>query len=236
MPGEQLLLINPRRKPRKNPKSRTRRRRVKNTRRRRRHAAGGIRIRRRRVKNPRSHRRRRKNPRMRHHRRRHRNPISVSSITAEFGPALYGAAGGVILDIGYTAIAPSLPTSLTSFSVYAPNIIKIAGAFGIGMAARKFLGNEKGNAVLAGALAIQLYNLAASVLGGTSGLAGLGAYIKSGVGGLGSPNPAVYLQKPMGRMGRVGRVGAYMNTGMSGLGGLGGVGAMAGTYSDDMFS
>lgn len=233
MPGEQLLLINPRRKRRKNPKSRTRRRRVKAVRRRRHRAAGGVRIRRRRVKNPRASRRRRKNPRMRHHRRRHRNPISVASITQEFGPALYGAAGGVILDIGYTAIAPSLPTSITGFSPYAPNLIKIAGAFGIGMAAKKFLGDAKGNQVLAGALAIQLYNLAAQVLGGTSGLAGLGAYIKSGMSGLGSPNPAVYLQKPMGRMGRVGRVGAYMSQPMSGLGGLG---AMGGTYSDDMFS
>jgi hypothetical protein len=248
MPGEQLLLINPRRRVKK-----SHRRRAKNSRRRARHA-GGFRIRRRRVKNPRaSHKRRRhRNPSMKrkHYRRRHRNPMSVSGLKSAIMPALIGAAGGVAVDFAYNALAPMLPTAVsTSLGAYTGPIVKIGTAFGLGLAARKFLGSDKGNALMAGALAIQVYNLIAQVLGGTSGLAGFGAYLTSNApsqpytssvsrNGLGSPNPAVYLQKPLGRIGRMGRVGAYM-TPMSGLpfAGLHGLGAMGGTQTDmEMFS
>lgn len=212
MPGEQLLLINPRR--RKRAKNTRKRRRHKNARR----AAGGFRIKRRRVKNPRSKHRRRRNPRMRHHRRRHKNPLSVSGIKGALVPAAFGAVGGVALDVAYNFLAPYIPSSITSVSPYMPNVLKLAGAFGIGMVARKTLGNEKGNAVMAGALTIQIYNVLATLMGGTpgmAGLAGMGAYLRPTItGGLGSPNPAAYLQRPMGRMGRVGRVGAYMPNAM----------------------
>lgn len=242
MPGEQLLLINPRRRRVK----KSHRRRAKNSRRR---HAGGFRIRRRRVKNPRaSHKRRRhRNPSMKrkHYRRRHRNPMSVSGLKSAIMPALLGAAGGVAVDYGFQFVAPYLPTSLTT-GVYVVPAMKLGVAFGLGLVARKFLGSEKGNAVMAGALAIQTYNLIASVLGGTAGLAGFGAYLTSNApgqtytssvsrNGLGSPNPAVYLQKPMGRIGRMGRVGAYM-TPMSGLP-FAGLGGMGGTQTDmEMFS
>jgi hypothetical protein len=240
MPGEQLLLINPRRRRVK----KSHRRRAKNSRRR---HAGGFRIRRRRVKNPRSHKRRRhRNPIMRkRYRRRHRNPMSASGIKNAIVPALFGAAGGVAVDYAFQFVSPYLPTSLTT-GVYVVPVMKLATAFGLGLAARKFLGNEKGNAVMAGALAIQTYNLIASVLGGTAGLAGFGAYLTPNApsqpytssvsrNGLGSPNPASYLQKPLGRIGRIGRVGAYM-TPMSGLP-FAGLGGMGGTQADmEMFS
>jgi hypothetical protein len=242
MPGEQLLLINPRRRRVK----KSHRRRAKNSRRRHRHA-GGFRIRRRRVKNPRSHKRHRRhrNPIMRKHRRRHRNPLSVSGVKNAIVPALMGAAGGVAVDYAFQFAAPYLPTSLTT-GVYVVPVMKLGVAFGLGLAARKFLGSEKGNAVMAGALAIQAYNLIASILGGTAGLAGFGAYLTPNAptqpysssvsrNGLGSPNPASYLQRPMGRIGRIGRVGAYM-TPMSGLP-FNGLGSLGGTQADmEMFS
>lgn len=180
-----------------------------------------------------------------HYRRRHRNPMSVSGLKNAIVPALMGAAGGVAVDYGYQFIAPYLPTSITTGTYIVP-IGKLALAFGLGLAARKFLGSEKGNAVMAGALAIQTYNLIASVLGGTAGLAGFGAYLTPNApgqpytssvarNGLGSPNPASYLQKPLGRIGRMGRVGAYMNTTMSGLP-FAGLGGMGGTQADmEMF-
>jgi hypothetical protein len=220
MPGEQLLLINPRRKRRV---KKAHRRRAKNSRRRTRRAAGGFAIRRRRVKNPRSHKRRshkrHRNPIMRkRYRRRARNPVSISGLKGALIPALFGAAGGVAVDYGYNALAPMLPTAVTgALGSYTAPVIKIASAFGIGLVARKFLGRDKGNAVMAGALAIQAYNLIAVVMGGTAGMAGfgrIGAYMPSAaMAGLGSPNPAGYLQKPLGRMGRV---GAYIKSGTMG--------------------
>jgi hypothetical protein len=246
MPGEQLLLINPRRRRVK----KSHRRRAKNSRRRAHRSAGGFRIRRRRVKNPRSsHKRRRhRNPKAmrKHYRRRHRNPMSLSGVKSAILPALIGAAGGVAVDYAYQFVAPYLPTSITTGTYIVP-VGKLALAFGIGLVARKFLGSEKGNAVMAGALAIQTYNLIASVMGGTAGLAGMGAYLSPNApgqtysssvtrNGLGSPNPATYLQKPLGRIGRMGRVGAYL-TPMSGLpfAGLGGFAGSGNDMTMDMF-
>lgn len=175
------------------------------------------------------------------YRRRHRNPMSLGGVKSAIMPALFGAAGGVAVDYAFQFAAPYLPTSLTT-GVYVVPVMKLGVAFGLGLAARKFLGSEKGNAVMAGALAIQTYNLIASVLGGTAGLAGFGAYLTSNSpgqpytssvsrNGLGSPNPATYLQKPLGRMaGR--RMGAYI-TPMSGLPFAGlGAGTSAGDGSD----
>jgi hypothetical protein len=224
---EQLLLINPRRRTKKRY-----RRRAKNSRRRPRRAAGGFRIRRRRVKNPRSHRRHRRhrNPIMRRRHRRHRNPISMSGIKSAIMPAAIGAAGGIALDVAWNYLSPYVPASLTT-SQYMVSAVKIAAAFGLGLVARKFLGSEKGNAVMAGALTIQIYNLASFALAGSlPGLSGLGAYMP--MRGLGSTSPATYLQGPRG-MGRVGRVGAYLRQPAM-MGSLSGFDGMPGSMSTDM--
>lgn len=233
---EQLLLINPRRRRAK----KSHRRRARNSRRRTRRAAGGFRIRRRRVKNPRSHRRHRRhrNPIMRRRHRRHRNPLSMSGIKGVLLPAAIGAAGGLALDVAYNYLAPYVPASLTS-SPYMVAAVKIAAAFGIGMVAKKFLGSDKGNAVMAGAVTIQIYSALSFALAGTlPGLSGIGAYLPgSSMNGLGSPNPSPYLNG-MGRVGhlrRTGRVGAlsaYIPG--SGVSGLGSLGMMPGGMSTDM--
>src|SRR5271170_6324449 len=240
MAGEQLLLINPRRRAKK-----SHRRRARNMRRRPRRAAGGFRIRRRRHKNPRRHRARarRRNPRMRHHRRRHRNPISMSGIKGVLIPAAIGAAGGMALDVAWNYLSPYVPATFTS-SPYLIAAVKIAAAFGLGMLAKRFLGADKGNAFMAGAITIQLYSAASFALSGTiPGLSGLHAYLPgSSMNGLGSPNPAPYLNG-VGRLRRTGVVGrsslsAYM-PGMAGLGALGGgqlggLGMMPGGMNTDM--
>ena len=238
--SEQLLLINPRGKRRK----KSHRRRARNARRRPRRAAGGFRIRRRRHKNPRSRRRRHRNPRRHHARRRHRNPISMSGIKGVLLPAAMGAAGGLALDVAWNYLSPYVPATFTS-SPYLIAAVKIAAAFGIGMLARKFLGSDKGNAVMAGAVTIQLYSAASFALAGTlPGLSGLHAYLPgSSMNGLGTPNPAVYLNG-VGRLRRTGVVGrsslsAYMPGSMAGLGALGGgtlggFGMMPGGMNTDM--
>jgi hypothetical protein len=156
----------------------------------------------------------------------------MGGIKSAVVPAAYGAAGAVALDFAYNFLSPYVPSQISGIP-YGPQLLRVAGAIGLGMLGRKFLGHEKGNAVMAGALTVTLYNIAAPLLGGTSGMAGFGAYIKSGVAGLGSPNPAVYINRPMGRLGRV---GAYMRPTMSGLpfGGLGGMGGPEG-MTQEMF-
>jgi hypothetical protein len=138
----------------------------------------------------------------------------MSGVKSSLTYAAYGAAGGVVLDFAYNFVSPYIPASITGINPYMPNVLKIAGAFGIGALAKSAVGSEKAGAVLAGALAIQLYNLMASLLGGTAGMAGLGAYMNpggratGGFGALGAANPAPFLGGP--RMGRIGRMGAYM--------------------------
>src|SRR5271168_4276469 len=139
MPGEQLLLINPRRRAKK-----SHRRRARNSRRR--------------HKNPRRHRARsrRRNPIMRRRHRRHRNPISLSGIKGVLLPAAIGAAGGLALDVAWNYLSPYVPATFTS-SPYLIAAVKIAAAFGLGMLAKRFLGSSKGDAFMAGAVTIQLY-------------------------------------------------------------------------------
>jgi hypothetical protein len=231
--SEQLLLINPRRRTKK-----SHRRRARNSRRRTRRAAGGFRIRRTRHKNPRRYKRRarHRNPRRYHHRKRHRNPLSVSGLKGVLMPAAIGAAGGLALDVAWNYLSPYVPASISG-SPYLIAAAKIAAAVGIGMLARKFLGRDKGNAVMAGAVTIQVYSLASFALAGkVPGLSGLGAYMGPRLSGLGSPNPAPYLNG-LGRLRRTGVIGhpsslsAYMPGQMVGLGGLG---LMPGGMSTDM--
>jgi hypothetical protein len=241
--SEQLLLINPRRRRAK----KSHRRRAKNSRRSTRRAAGGFRIRRRRHKNPRRARarhRRHRNPIMRRRHRRHRNPMSFSGIKGVLIPAAIGAAGGMALDVAYNYLSPYIPATFTS-SPYLIAAVKIAAAFGLGMLAKRFLGADKGNAFMAGAVTIQLYSAASFALSGTiPGLSGLGAYMPGSMAGLGSPNPAPYLNGGVGRLRRTGVVGrsslsAYMPGSMAGLGALGGgqlggFGMMPGGMNTDM--
>ena len=145
-----------------------------------------------------------------------------------------GAAGGLALNVAWNYLSPYVPASISA-SPYMVAAAKIAAAFGIGLVARKFLGRDKGNAVMAGAVTIQVYSLAAFALAGTvPGLSGLGAYLPgSRMAGLGATSPATYLNG----MGRVGRMGAYLKpmSGLSGLGGLG-LGGMPGSMDTDMMS
>jgi hypothetical protein len=167
----------------------------------------------------------------------------MSGIKGVLLPAAMGAAGGLALDVAWNYLSPYVPTMITS-SPYLIAAAKIAAAFGIGMLARKFMGSEKGNAVMAGAVTIQIYSAASFALAGTlPGLSGLGAYMPGQLSGLGSPNPAPYLNG-MGRLRRTGVVphsrtlSAYM-PGMAGLGALGGgslgsLGMMPGGMNTDM--
>lgn len=169
-------------------------------------------------------------------RRRHRNPsVSMSGIKEALIPAAFGAAGGLALDVAWNYLSPYVPASITS-SPYMVAAAKIAAAFGIGLLAKKFLGGSKGNAIMAGAVTIQLYSAASFALAGTlpglSGLAGMGAYLRApGMSGLGAASPAVYLHGPRG-MGRMRGVGAYLR--QPGMSGLSGFGEMPGSMSTDM--
>jgi hypothetical protein len=169
------------------------------------------------------------------HRRRYRNPMSLSGVKGVIVPAAIGAAGGLALDIVWSYASPYIPSALTSSPMIA-GLTKLAAAFGIGLAARKVLGPVKGNAVMAGAVTVQLYSLLSTQLAGTlpglSGFRGMGAYMTP-MAGLGNMSPAQYIQKPA-RMAGMGRVGAYM-TPMSGLAGLpfGGLGDLSGRTDDN---
>lgn len=106
-------------------------------------------------------RRRKLNPRARRRRYR-RNPIglpSMSGIVGQLTTAALGAAGGMALNIALSFLP--LPDVLKTG--YMRHATRIAGAIGLGVIARKFLG-AKGNAVAAGALTIAMYDLGKQVL------------------------------------------------------------------------
>jgi hypothetical protein len=246
---ESLFLVNPRRKKRRKgkmpaglkrywasrrsrqgPVKRRRKRRARavmaNPRRKRRYS-------RRRARNPvfRSRRKsRRRNPvshrKHRRHRARGRNPFSVGGLKHAIVPAAIGAGGAIALNIAYGYAAPYLPASLQTG--FMPALVKIAGALGLGMVAKKFLGATDAQYVTAGALTVVLVGVitpyissAVPSLPGLAGLSalghnssydyqpfrpGMGAYMqKPGLGRLGFYSPAAVIQ-PKG----MGRLGAYM--------------------------
>jgi hypothetical protein len=246
---ESLFLVNPRRKKRRKGKMpaglrrywASRRGGVKHKRKRRRASKRAVmanprkRYSRRRARNPvfRSRRKsRRRNPvshrKHRRHRARGRNPFSVGGLKHAIMPAAIGAGGAIALNIAYGYAAPYLPASLTTG--FFPTIVKIAGALGLGMVAKKFLGSTDAQYVTAGALTVVLVGAvtpyitsAVPSLPGLSGLAalghnaaydyqpfrpGMGAYMqKPGLGRLGFYSPASVIQaKGVG----MGRLGAYM--------------------------
>ncbi len=164
--------------------------------------------------------------------------MSLSGIKGVLLPAAIGAAGGLALDVAWNYLSPYVPSAISG-SPYLVAAAKIAAAFGIGMLAKKFLGSDKGNAVMAGAVTIQIYSVASFALAGTlPGLSGLSAYLPgssmSGLRGLGSPNPSPYLNG-VGRLRRTGRVGA-LSAYIPGAGSnpLSGLGMMPGGMSTDM--
>lgn len=168
------------------------------------------------------------------HRRRHRNPLSLGGLKGVLMPAAIGAAGGLALDVAWNYLSPYVPASISG-SPYLIAAAKIAAAVGIGMLAKKFLGSEKGNAVMAGAVTIQVYSIASFALAGkVPGLSGLGAYVGPRLNGLGTPNPAPYLNG-IGRLRRTGVVGSHSLSayGTGQLAGLG-LGGMPGAMSTDM--
>jgi hypothetical protein len=169
-----------------------------------------------------------------HHRHRHHNPFGITrGVMAEFTPALWGAAGGIGLDVALAYIP--LPAALQTG--YANSAVRIAGAIGIGAVAGMMTTRRTGFMVGAGALTIQLYSiirgLLASTVGSTvKGLSGLadfkdytmGAYMQPALAGpvvrpAGTPrtvgaymNPAAYVSaaSPIVARQRVAGFGAYM--------------------------
>lgn len=106
-------------------------------------------------------RRRKLNPRVRR-RRYKRNPIgglSVRGILGQFVPAAYGAGGALALNLGLSYLP--LPDMLKTG--WARHAVRAAGAIGVGMLAKKFLG-EKGRFMGFGALTVVLYDVAKQVL------------------------------------------------------------------------
>lgn len=199
----QLLLVNPRRKRRA--RRATSKKRVHRARRRRSTVAAAPRRRRRRYAV--SHAVRRVNPRRKHrisHRRRRHNPrMSIGGITKLILPAALGGAGAVALDVGLSY----LPASVPDFLKTGPGavVLKAGAAIGLGWAAGKVLGRDKGHALTAGALTVVAYGLIKDLMGKVapsvpvSGLSGdyqsyynpapmlTGAYMEPGMGAYMSP-------------------------------------------------
>lgn len=107
-------------------------------------------------------RRRKLNPRGRRRRYR-RNPFGLPSfggIMGQLTQAGYGAAGGIALNLALSYLP--LPDVLKTG--WARHATRVAGALGLGMVAKKFLG-AKGNAVAAGAMTIVVYDVLKQLLG-----------------------------------------------------------------------
>lgn len=214
MAAQQLLLINPRRRKKARKSSRSRRRSHS---RRRRHVARRI------IK--RVARRRRRNPVFRIRRRRHRNPMSlnVSGIKHAIMPAAIGAIGAIGLDVAYGYLGQYIPASISG-NKYLSAAVKLGGAYGIGVLAGKFMGREKGRAVMLGAMTVVSYGIIKGLLAasGVPGLSGFGAYMP-----MSGMNPAAYLDNGSSSGGFPGvqanpvSFGAYM--------------PMGGGTQDDMF-
>lgn len=234
MPGESLILINPRRRKRRRNPSRSRRmpaglRRYWASKR-------GTRLanprRRRRRRNPIVHgyRRRRplarrRNPRRTYRARRRsfrrlRNPRGDFMHTLAAGAI--GAGGALLLNVVYGYVNPYLPASLQTGLVQTG--VLAVGALGLGYLLSKFVSKDIGDDVAFGGLSVVLYN-AASTVAQSSGLSiannlsgyadytprRLGAYMApgsrpgtAGFRGLGYVSPAPVLRRP--------QMGAYLRS------------------------
>lgn len=171
-------------------------------------------------------RRRKLNP---HRRRRYRrNPLGLPSLggfTSQLMPAALGAAGGMALNIGLSF----LPLPDTLKTGWARHGVRLAGAFGLGVLAKKFLG-AKGNAVALGAMTIVLYDIGKQVLQTATPELGarLGEYEDVSLSGDldgddGFYDPAPVIQDGAGAYldgpddGDADEVGAYMEGNLDGL-------------------
>jgi hypothetical protein len=230
MPGESLILINPRKRKR----SRSRRRRSNPKRRMpaalRRYWASkrGRRLSnpRRRRRNPMVHAYKRRRPRfrMRNPRRRSlrrlRNPRGdglMSTLTA----GAIGAGGALLLNVVYGYVNPYLPASLQTGLVQTG--VLAVGAVGLGYLVGRFVSKDIGDDVAFGGLSVVLYNALSTVaqssgLPITNNLSGyadytprrMGAYMRgqpntAGFRGLGYVSPAPVVRASP-------RLGAYMRS------------------------
>lgn len=178
--AELMLVANPKRRRRKNPRRRHARRRSNPHRR---HRARH---------NPhRRHRRRNPSYRRRHHR--HRNPsFSVSSIKGMVKPVLMeglvGAAGAIMLDAAWGYINPKLPATISA-SPYLQFAVKCLVAIGVGTLGGKLL-KGKARDLAVGGVTVASHDMLKSVLqssmptvfgsGGSLALSGyghMGAYL-----------------------------------------------------------
>lgn len=219
MAGEQLLLINPRRRKRR---AHVRRRRIRNTRRHHRRVARVHHRRRRhyaRLANPRRHRRRSVSHRRR---RRLRNPWQgVGNLNRDvLTPALIGGAGAIALQLGWNAFGSLLPTSITGNQLLTV-AAQAAGAIGLGWLAGKAIGKNNGDYVALGGVLVVAVNYVSGLISSAPGLAGmgrrrLGAYMP----GQGGPR----LFPPRGN--RRSTMGAYLPGQGLALGSLRGRGGM----------
>lgn len=189
MIGYEIALVNPRKRKRKGAKKMAKRRRKMTAKqlkyfgpRRRKASRTRSRSRRRSalpavvtVSNPR--RRRRSNPRVHHYSRRRRsNPRGMGGmmgqVTSTLMPAALGAAGVFAVDrvIGF------LPLESLSSDAKTQRIInraaRLVAVAGVGVAARKFLGNERGRGIAVAAMGVALHGLLAGFFGSGVGLSG----------------------------------------------------------------
>lgn len=198
MPGEEILLVNPRR----------RKRRAKGKRK----SAMGYTVGSRKI------RRRKLNPR---HRR--RNPrFSLRGVTGLVLPAATGAAGALALDVALAYI----PVPDTFRTGWMGTATKAAGAIGLGMLAGKFLSRRTGALFTAGALTIIAYQairnlIPAEVKTKVKGLGGvadfvdyqpaeMGAYMRPSLAGSTGMDVAPGYYSPAGVLAGDDGMGAYM--------------------------
>jgi hypothetical protein len=230
MPGESLILINPRRrKRRRNPRSRRRmpaalrrywasRRgtRLANPRRRKRRKNPVVHSYRRRY--PRAHRR---NPRGRYRARsyrRLRNPRG--DFMGTLGAAAIGAVGALGLSYAYSYVSPYLPTTLQTG--LAQSAVMGAGALGLGWLLGRFVSKDIGDDVAFGGLTVVMFTAAQS-LATSAGLtlpttmAGYGDYTprrRMGAYMTGTPNTAGFRNPGVSRLGFVSPAPVLRRSGM----------------------
>lgn len=227
--AEVLLVANPHRRRRRNPRRRSRSRRS-NPHHHRRRRSNPHRSRRRRSNPLRMHRRRRSNP-FRMRRRRRQNP-SLRGITGKIMPTVkagfLGATGGLANDVISGLIAPYISTFLSSAGSAAPYVqygVRMLTAIGVGMLGNmaRFPGKDlaDGAAICAthDFLRSQLQSIAPTLFGsgGTfalSGYSGLGAYLSGSAPIVGTATfPQTYLPQ---NSSAPGNFGAYLS-GSSGM-------------------
>ena len=136
-------------------------------------------------------------------------------------PAALGASGALVFDVAYGYLNPYLPAAFQSG--YINVLVKGAAAVGLGMVGMKFLGRERGKALMLGAFTVVAYGALRNAVSGMGipGLSGysdytpypMGAYIQGptgtpgiqGLGRLGYVSPAAVVGPTLSP-----RMGAYM--------------------------